>query len=62
MENLGLMSDLLDVLYRDEHLIAIHKPAGLLVHRPLPPNPPRLDARDPTNPTRCRIGWLAPYG
>ena len=33
MENLGLMSDLLDVLYRDEHLIAIHKPAGLLVHR-----------------------------
>ena len=27
------MSDLLDVLYRDEHLIAIHKPAGLLVHR-----------------------------
>ena len=27
------MSDQLDVLYRDEHLIAIHKPAGLLVHR-----------------------------
>lgn len=27
------MSELLDVLYRDEHLIAIHKPAGLLVHR-----------------------------
>ena len=23
----------LDILYRDEHLIAIHKPAGLLVHR-----------------------------
>jgi tRNA pseudouridine65 synthase len=24
---------LLEILYRDEHLIAIHKPAGLLVHR-----------------------------
>ena len=24
---------MLDVIYRDEHLIAIHKPAGLLVHR-----------------------------
>lgn len=24
---------MLDILYRDEHLIAIHKPAGLLVHR-----------------------------
>lgn len=23
----------LDILYRDEHLIAIHKPSGLLVHR-----------------------------
>lgn len=23
----------LDILYRDEHLIAVHKPAGLLVHR-----------------------------
>lgn len=27
------MSETLEVLYRDEHLIAIHKPAGLLVHR-----------------------------
>ena len=27
------MSETLDILYRDEHLIAIHKPAGLLVHR-----------------------------
>ena len=27
------MEDSLPVLYRDEHLIAIHKPAGLLVHR-----------------------------
>jgi tRNA pseudouridine65 synthase len=26
-------SDLLDVLYRDEHLVAINKPSGLLVHR-----------------------------
>ena len=25
--------DTLPILYRDEHLIAIHKPAGLLVHR-----------------------------
>lgn len=24
---------MLDILYRDDHLIAIHKPAGLLVHR-----------------------------
>ena len=23
----------LDVLFRDEHLIAVHKPAGLLVHK-----------------------------
>jgi tRNA pseudouridine65 synthase len=27
------MTEHLPVLYRDEHLIAIHKPAGLLVHR-----------------------------
>ena len=27
------MSDTLDIIYRDEQLIAIHKPAGLLVHR-----------------------------
>lgn len=27
------MPELLDILYRDEWLIAIHKPAGLLVHR-----------------------------
>ncbi len=27
------MKETLDILYRDEHLIAIHKPAGLLVHR-----------------------------
>lgn len=27
------MKDVLDILYRDKHLIAIHKPAGLLVHR-----------------------------
>ena len=27
------MKEPLDILYRDEHLIAIHKPAGLLVHR-----------------------------
>ena len=27
------MNETLEVLYRDEHLIAIHKPAGLLVHR-----------------------------
>ena len=27
------MSETLDVIYRDEYLIAIHKPAGLLVHR-----------------------------
>ncbi len=27
------MKETLEVLYRDEHLIAIHKPAGLLVHR-----------------------------
>ena len=27
------MSEALEVIYRDEHLIAIHKPAGLLVHR-----------------------------
>lgn len=26
-------SELIPVLYRDEHLIAVHKPAGLLVHR-----------------------------
>lgn len=26
---------MLDILYRDDHLIAIHKPAGLLVHRSL---------------------------
>jgi tRNA pseudouridine65 synthase len=24
---------MLDILYRDDHLIAVHKPAGLLVHR-----------------------------
>lgn len=24
---------MLDILYRDDHLVAIHKPAGLLVHR-----------------------------
>jgi tRNA pseudouridine65 synthase len=24
---------MLDVLYRDDHLVAVHKPAGLLVHR-----------------------------
>lgn len=24
---------MLDILYRDEHLVAIHKPSGLLVHR-----------------------------
>ena len=29
------MSDDLPILYRDEHLIAIHKPAGLLLHRTL---------------------------
>ncbi len=27
------MGEELDILYRDEHLVAIHKPAGLLVHR-----------------------------
>ena len=27
------MSDTLSILYRDEHLIAIDKPSGLLVHR-----------------------------
>ena len=27
------MSNPLTVLYRDEHLLAVHKPAGLLVHR-----------------------------
>ncbi|MEI7429939.1 MAG: pseudouridine synthase [Betaproteobacteria bacterium] len=27
------MKETLPVIYRDEHLIAIHKPAGLLVHR-----------------------------
>lgn len=27
------MKETLDILYRDKHLIAIHKPAGLLVHR-----------------------------
>ena len=27
--------DLLPILFRDEHLVAIHKPAGLLVHRTL---------------------------
>ena len=27
------MNEFLPILYRDEHLIAIHKPAGLLVHR-----------------------------
>ena len=27
------MKEALDIIYRDEHLIAIHKPAGLLVHR-----------------------------
>lgn len=26
---------MLDILYRDDHLIAIHKPSGLLVHRSL---------------------------
>ncbi len=25
--------NMLDILYRDDHLVAIHKPAGLLVHR-----------------------------
>jgi tRNA pseudouridine65 synthase len=24
---------MLEILYRDEHLVAVHKPAGLLVHR-----------------------------
>ena len=27
------MSETLDILYRDEHIIAIDKPSGLLVHR-----------------------------
>ncbi|WP_305042835.1 tRNA pseudouridine(65) synthase TruC [Geoalkalibacter sp.] len=27
------MSDALPILYQDEHLVAVHKPAGLLVHR-----------------------------
>ena len=27
------MKETLNIIYRDEHLIAIHKPAGLLVHR-----------------------------
>ena len=27
------MKETLDIIYRDEHLIAIHKPSGLLVHR-----------------------------
>ncbi|MBE0488616.1 MAG: pseudouridylate synthase, partial [Halomonas sp.] len=27
------MSDSLRILHRDEHLVAVHKPAGLLVHR-----------------------------
>lgn len=27
------MSDVLPILYRDEHLVAINKPSGLLVHR-----------------------------
>ena len=27
------MSDTLDILYHDEHLVAINKPSGLLVHR-----------------------------
>lgn len=27
------MSDSLPILYQDEHLVAVHKPAGLLVHR-----------------------------
>ena len=31
---------MLDILYRDDHLIAIHKPSGLLVHRT------GLDARE----------------
>ncbi len=29
------MKETLPILYRDEHLIAIHKPSGLLVHRPV---------------------------
>lgn len=27
------MSDVLDLLFIDEHIVAVHKPAGLLVHR-----------------------------
>lgn len=27
------MSEVLPLLYRDDHLVAVHKPAGLLVHR-----------------------------
>lgn len=28
-----MATDALPILYRDEHLVAVHKPAGLLVHR-----------------------------
>ncbi|MEZ5706052.1 MAG: pseudouridine synthase [Burkholderiaceae bacterium] len=38
----------LEILYRDEHLIAIHKPPGLLVHRT------GLDAGE----TRFAVQWL----
>lgn len=30
-----MSSELLDILYQDDHLIAVNKPAGLLVHRSL---------------------------
>jgi tRNA pseudouridine65 synthase len=33
MEAIILQSRVLPVLFRDEHLVAIHKPSGLLVHR-----------------------------
>jgi tRNA pseudouridine65 synthase len=45
----------LPVIYRDEHLIAVHKPAGLLVHRS------GLDAHEfDTAVERLRCQWAGP--
>ncbi len=49
---------MLPIIYRDEHLIAIHKPPGLLVHRSLVD---RHETRFAVQLLRDQIGqWVYP--
>jgi len=46
----------LDILYRDDHLVAVHKPAGLLVHRsPIDRHETRFALQLVRNQIGCRV-------